>query len=57
MFSVKLYRFYCEKNKIDKTEYMSLITTLYGNLREATSITNISIVVSLDIDLLKNINL
>ena len=55
MFSVKLYRFYCEKNKIDKTEYMQLITTLYGNLREATSITNISIVVSLDIDLLKNI--
>ena len=51
MFSVKLYRFYCEKNKIDKTEYMQLITTLYGNLREATSITNISIVVSLDIDL------
>ena len=55
MFSVKLYRFYCEKNKIDKTDYMQLITTLYGNLREATSITNISIVVSLDIDLLKNI--
>ena len=55
MFSVKLYRFYCEKNKIDKTKYMQLITTLYGNLREATSITNISIIVSLDIDLLKNI--
>lgn len=47
-FSIKLYHNKAEANRVDKTNYITLVKEVLGVLREATSIIDFSVVLELD---------
>ena len=47
-FSIKLYQNKAEANRVDKTNYITLVKEVLGVLRESTSIIDFSVVLELD---------
>jgi hypothetical protein len=47
-FSIKLYQNKAEANRVDKTNYITLVKDVLGVLRESTSIIDFSVVLELD---------
>lgn len=56
MFNITLYRCYCDANQLDKSNNLKLIASLYGTLKNSTSISNVEVSISLDYNLIKSIN-
>lgn len=48
LFSIKLYQNKAEANRVDKTNYITLVKEVLGVLRESTSIIDFSVVLELD---------
>lgn len=45
-FDISLYQYTSENNRVDKTDYLTLVKTISGTLREETSITEPVITIS-----------